>query len=174
MEAVYTDLETNQAIVNSANDLYNPPVEEPRAIVRLRIIKRWDKDTWESLQIENYLHHKNLHAFWTFRASKAYLSGVDATLVKEPYWHYQVALDVEGETKASGGGSRPPGRRPDVSQGLARQIPLRGRRRHNAGKYQSLGRRGWKGQSQRPPKLLHLGHEAGRRLRRPEPLLLNP
>ena len=92
--------------------------------MRLRIIKRWDKDTWESLQIENYLHHKNLHAFWTFRASKAYLSGVDATLVKEPYWHYQVALDVQGETKASGGGSRPPGRRPDVSQGWPEKLPF--------------------------------------------------
>ena len=73
-----------------------------------------DKDTWESLQIENYLHHKNLHAFWTFTGEKAYLSGVDATLVKEPYWHYQVALERQGRNEGERLGSRPPGRRPDV------------------------------------------------------------
>lgn len=99
-EAVETDLD-GVAIVNSAGDLFNPPVTEARCHIRLRVVKRWRSDAFDNaFVISEYAAHVNsapviIPGLGTVESRHLYCGGIDAQLVQEPIWHYVVTYDLE-------------------------------------------------------------------------------
>lgn len=100
MEAVYKD-QNDAVICNTAGDPFNPPVTEARCLIRLRVVKRYDADTFENAtMISTYAEHRSsadiiVPGLGTVVAGHLYCGGIDATLVQEPIWHYLVTFDFE-------------------------------------------------------------------------------
>lgn len=99
MEVVYSDVDTGDPIVNGAGDLFNPPVQEPRCVIRLRIIKRYNGDEFV-LDLKAYADHRSSTAITIpglgeIDAGHVYCAGLDAALVQEPLWHYMLTADLE-------------------------------------------------------------------------------
>ena len=101
MEVVSKDVATGEAIVNKAGDPFNPPVQEARARMRIRVVKRYVGDEFlYAGTIKAYADHQS-SADWdipgigTVLAGHAYCTGIDAPLVKEPVWHQQCHYEFE-------------------------------------------------------------------------------
>jgi hypothetical protein len=100
MRVVDHDEETGKAIVNPAGDPYNPLVQEARGLLRIRIIKRYAFDDFDGEDIEGFEDHINeedwvVPGIGTVPAGDAFIAMIDAPLVKEPIWHFQVEFQVE-------------------------------------------------------------------------------
>jgi hypothetical protein len=100
MKVVDKDLDTGALIRNSANDPFNPPIQEPQAVARVRVVKRYSVDAWQQFRINDYMEHLNetdfdIPAFGVMVARQVYCTNLEAPLVQEPIWHHQASFDLE-------------------------------------------------------------------------------
>jgi hypothetical protein len=100
-EAVWKDVKTSKPPMNSAGDLYDPPLDRARGRLRMEIVKRYSVSTWTEIlnNIVGVIDHQNAGTFLdsAFTRGTCYLSDVRAVLTQEPYWHYVVTYQVEIE-----------------------------------------------------------------------------
>jgi hypothetical protein len=102
MKVVDKDLLTGASIANSRGDLFNPEVQEARAILRMRVIKRCNLSDMEAIDIRSYVDHVNevdwsVPPLGTVPEATAFCVGINAPLVKEPIWHFQVEFEFDIE-----------------------------------------------------------------------------
>lgn len=112
MEAIFTTVGTanklnadasegGEAVVNGADDPFNPPVQEARCILRIRVLKRYVGDEFsEASTISRYAEKLSSEAFTIpgigeIDAGHCYCSAIEAPLIKEPVWHHAAQYDFE-------------------------------------------------------------------------------
>jgi len=100
MEVVSHDVDTGEAIVNGAGDPFNPPVQEARGILRVRVIKRYRIEDYDATDILTYEDNQNIDnwifpVLGTLGPGQVYCSQIDGPLVKEPIWHVQAEFHFD-------------------------------------------------------------------------------
>lgn len=116
MQVVTQDVQSGQAIVNGAGDPYNPQVQEARAVLRIKVVKRYLADgSFGGTVIQNFQDTQS-SADWdipglgTVPAGDAFCSMIEAPLIKEPVWHIQAEFhfDIDTTNLVQIGGSGSP------------------------------------------------------------------
>lgn len=116
MQVVTQDVQSQAAIVNGAGDPYNPQVQEARAVLRIKVVKRYLADgSFGGTVIQNFQDMQS-SADWdvpglgTVPAGDCFCSMIEAPLVKEPVWHIQAEFhfDIDTTNLVQIGGSGSP------------------------------------------------------------------
>jgi hypothetical protein len=104
MQVVTNDVNSGDAIVNGAGDPYNPPVQEARAVLRVKIVKRFlDDGSFGSDTIQNFADHQSsgdwaIPGLGTVPAGDVFCIGIEAPLLTKPIWHRQAEFHFEVDT----------------------------------------------------------------------------